>query len=74
LYPIVNAWTIEGGWLNNLGFKDFAGASTCFMVGGVAGLCGTFFLGERYGKKKLRKLKAKKIEEIDAMRASIIFD
>jgi hypothetical protein len=44
------------------------------MVGGVAGLCGTFFLGERYGKKKLRKLKAKKIEEIDAMRASIIFD
>ena len=44
------------------------------MVGGVAGLCGTCFLGERYGKKKLRKLKAKKIEEIDAMRASIIFD
>ena len=54
LYPIVMAWTQENGWLNELGYHDFAGTSTVFMVGGVAGLCGTILLGERYGKDKDR--------------------
>ena len=55
LYPIVVAWTYrEGGWLFDLGFNDFAGSSTVFMFGGMSGLCGTFLLGERYGKAKVR--------------------
>jgi len=28
-----------------------------FLVGGVAGLCGTILLGERLGKKEQRKAK-----------------
>lgn len=59
LYPIVMAWTVENGWLNKLGFYDFAGTSTVFLVGGVAGLCGTVLLGERYGKAIQRENKDK---------------
>jgi ammonia channel protein AmtB len=60
IYPIVVAWTFkEGGWLHDLGYYDFAGASTVFMVGGMAGLCGTALLGERYGKAKVREAKEK---------------
>lgn len=57
LYPIVMAWTQEGGWLFELGYYDFAGTSTVFLVGGVAGLCGTVLLGERLGRKEQRKAK-----------------
>lgn len=53
---MVLGWTIkEGGWLFDLGYYDFAGTSTVFMVGGTAGLVGTYLLGERYGKDKVRK-------------------
>jgi Amt family ammonium transporter len=56
IYPLVIAWTFqEGGWLFDLGYHDFAGSSTVFMVGGMAGLCGTFLLGERYGRAKVRE-------------------
>lgn len=51
------AWTQEGGWLFKLGYYDFAGTSTVFLVGGVAGLCGTVLLGERLGKKEQRLAK-----------------
>ncbi|MCY4456040.1 MAG: ammonium transporter, partial [Chloroflexi bacterium] len=27
IYPIVGAWTWGGGWLNELGFQDFAGST-----------------------------------------------
>lgn len=57
LYPIVMAWTQDGGWLQEAGFHDFAGTATVFMVGGAAGLSGTWLLGERYGKEKQRKVK-----------------
>lgn len=54
LFPIVLAWRNEGGWLHGLGYRDFAGSSFVFLVGGTAGLCGTILLGERYGKDKQR--------------------
>lgn len=57
LYPVVMAWTQEGGWLYEVGYYDFAGTSTVFLVGGVAGLCGTVLLGERLGRDNQRKSK-----------------
>jgi Amt family ammonium transporter len=58
IFPIAMAWTHEGGWLHSLGYYDFAGTSTVFLVGGVAGFCGTILLGERLGKKEYRQAKA----------------
>lgn len=58
IYPVVIAWTWGGGWLEQKGFHDFAGAATINIVGGCAGLCGAYVLGERYGKDKDRKSKS----------------
>jgi ammonium transporter, Amt family len=50
IYPIVGAWTWGGGWIDALGFADFAGSTIVHMTGGVAALVGAFFLGPRLGK------------------------
>ncbi len=50
IYPIVGAWTWGGGWIDQLGFADFAGSTIVHMTGGVAGLVGAAFLGARRGK------------------------
>ncbi|MEX2324886.1 MAG: ammonium transporter, partial [Nitriliruptoraceae bacterium] len=50
IYPIVGAWTWGGGWVDALGFSDFAGSTIVHMTGGVAALVGTAFLGPRIGK------------------------
>jgi ammonium transporter, Amt family len=52
VYPIIVHWTWGGGWLNNIGegYIDFAGSGIVHMVGGVAALVGTMFLGPRLGK------------------------
>jgi ammonium transporter, Amt family len=50
IYPIVGAWTWGGGWIDQLGFADFAGSTIVHMTGGVAALVGAFFLGPRIGK------------------------
>jgi ammonium transporter, Amt family len=52
VYPVVVHWTWGGGWLAEFGegFLDFAGSSIVHMVGGVAALMGTLFLGPRIGK------------------------
>ncbi|HVL99555.1 MAG TPA: ammonium transporter [Egibacteraceae bacterium] len=50
IYPIVGAWTWGGGWLDALGFTDFAGSTIVHMTGGIAGLVATVFLGARIGK------------------------
>lgn len=47
VFPVVTAWTWGGGWLNRIGFKDFAGAGTVHLLGGVSGLVGTLILGPR---------------------------
>ncbi|WP_264293665.1 ammonium transporter [Megasphaera elsdenii] len=49
IYPISGHWIWGGGWLQELGFHDFAG-STCHMVGGVCALVGAWILGPRIGK------------------------
>jgi len=50
IYPIVGAWTWGGGWIDALGFQDFAGSSIVHMTGGVAALVGAKILGPRIGK------------------------
>lgn len=57
IYPVVAAWNWGGGWLAQHGFHDFAGVTTIHLVGGTAGFCGAWILGERYGKDKDRKVK-----------------
>ncbi len=50
LYPITGAWVWGGGWLAELGFKDFAGSTLVHAVGGWAALTGAILLGSRRGR------------------------
>ena len=50
IYPIVGAWTWGGGWLNEMGFQDFAGSTIVHSTGGWAALAGVMILGPRLGK------------------------
>ncbi len=50
IYPIVGAWTWGEGFLNKLGFLDFAGSSIVHSTGGWAALAGAIFLGARAAK------------------------
>jgi ammonium transporter, Amt family len=61
IYPIVGAWTWGGGWVDELGFADFAGSTIVHMTGGVAALVGAAFLGPRIGKFDPKTGKARAI-------------
>ena len=50
IYPIVGAWTWGGGWLDELGFSDFAGSTIVHSTGGWAALAGVLVVGPRLGK------------------------
>jgi len=50
IYPISGSWKWGGGWLEQLGFQDFAGSVVVHAVGGFAGLVGAIFLGPRIGR------------------------
>lgn len=50
IYPISGYWKWGGGWLDQLGFHDFAGSILVHAVGGFAGLAGAIILGPRIGK------------------------
>ena len=53
IYPIFGHWAWgENGWLNTLGFKDFAGSTVVHSVGAWIGLAGALVLGPRLGKFK----------------------
>ncbi|MCE5327421.1 MAG: ammonium transporter [Planctomycetaceae bacterium] len=53
VYPIVGHWVWnEGGWLAQMGFKDFAGSTVVHITGGWAAFIGTIILGPRIGKYK----------------------
>ena len=49
-YPITGAWKWGGGWLDQMGFYDFAGSTIVHSVGGWAALAGVILLGPRAGK------------------------
>ncbi len=61
IYPVVGAWTWGGGWVDALGFADFAGSTIVHMTGGVAALVGAAFLGPRIGKFDPKTGKARAI-------------
>ena len=50
IYPIVGAWTWGGGWLDAMGFQDFAGSTIVHGTGGCAALAGALIVGPRYNK------------------------
>ncbi len=50
IYPIQGAWVWGGGWLAEMGFRDFAGSTVVHSVGGWVALTGMFFLGPRSRK------------------------
>jgi Amt family ammonium transporter len=55
IYPVFGSWAWGGlykggGWLENLGFIDFAGSTVVHSVGGWAALAGAIVLGPRAGK------------------------
>ena len=50
IYPIAGSWKWGGGWLDQLGFYDFAGSTLVHSVGGWGALAGVIVLGPRLGK------------------------
>jgi Amt family ammonium transporter len=49
-YSVIGHWTWGGGWLEEAGFIDFAGATVVHSAGGWAALVGAVLLGPRLGK------------------------
>ena len=50
VYPWLGSWQWGGGWLDQMGFYDFAGSTLVHSVGGWAALAGVILLGPRIGK------------------------
>jgi Amt family ammonium transporter len=55
IYPIFGSWAWGGlfngsGWLEGLGFIDFAGSTVVHSIGGWVALAGAIVLGPRIGK------------------------
>ena len=52
IYPLQASWKWGGGFLDEMGFLDFAGSTVVHSVGGWAALAGVIVLGAREGKYK----------------------
>ena len=50
IYPISGFWKWGGGWLDQLGFYDFAGSVVVHAVGGFGALAAAIVLGPRIGR------------------------
>ena len=50
IYPIQGYWKWGGGFLDQLGFLDFAGSGVVHLTGACAALAGVILLGARQGK------------------------
>ena len=58
IYPIAGSWKWGGGWLDQMGFYDFAGSTLVHSVGGWGALAGVILLGPRLGKYANGRIKA----------------
>ncbi|MFD3156972.1 ammonium transporter [Haloimpatiens sp. FM7330] len=58
IYPLIGHWIWGGGFLSELGFRDFAGGTAVHAVGGFAAFVGAKLVGARAGKYKHGKVKA----------------
>ena len=63
VYPVGAHWLWGGGWLDRIGFVDFAGSSVIHMVGGITSFVGATILGPRIGKYVIDKKTGKKISK-----------
>ncbi|NNJ71150.1 MAG: ammonium transporter [Kiritimatiellales bacterium] len=50
VYPWVGSWKWGAGWLDQMGFYDFAGSTLVHSVGGWGALAGIIVIGPRIGK------------------------
>ncbi len=50
IYPTVVSWEWGGGFLDQMGFSDFAGSTLVHSTGGWAALTGAIILGARMGR------------------------
>jgi len=50
IYPVQGFWKWGGGFLNEIGFLDFAGSGVVHLCGAAAALAGVLLLGARKGK------------------------
>ena len=50
IYPMQGYWKWGGGWLDGIGFSDFAGSGIVHLCGASAALAGVLLLGARKGK------------------------
>jgi Amt family ammonium transporter len=50
IYPLQGYWKWGGGFLDGLGFNDFAGSGVVHLCGATAALAGVLLLGARKGK------------------------
>ena len=50
IYPMQGYWKWGGGFLDQLGFNDFAGSGVVHLAGATAALTGVLLLGARKGK------------------------
>ena len=50
IYPVQGYWKWGGGFLDELGFNDFAGSGLVHLAGASAALAGVILLGARKGK------------------------
>ncbi|MCF6213479.1 MAG: ammonium transporter [Flavobacteriaceae bacterium] len=58
VYPIAGSWKWGGGFLDKLGFYDFAGSTLVHSVGGWAAVIAVCLLGPRIGKFREGKVRA----------------
>jgi len=58
VYTICGSWKWGAGWLDELGFYDFAGSTLVHSVGGWGALAGAILLGPRLGKYYKGSIKA----------------
>lgn len=50
IYPVSGYWTWGGGWLDAVGYSDYAGSGIVHLAGAAAALAGVLILGPRKGK------------------------
>ena len=58
IYPVQGYWKWGGGFLDALGFLDFAGSGVVHLCGAAAALAGVLLLGARSGKYSKGRIKA----------------
>lgn len=58
IYPVEGYWKWGGGFLDGLGFLDFAGSGVVHLCGASAALAGVLLLGPRIGKYTAGRINA----------------